>query len=153
MRPNTDLVAVELLRPVVPANRIATRLPMSGGEVNIEPLRDPAFVVIRSGLGGTVNHQIRRPVVAAEVWSAPTSDGSSKTPWARANDVMEGIVAALDDETGPLFGVTLTLPHEAGDVRVRGVNRLSEPAKVEGDPSGFARFDVDFEINWTEIPS
>jgi hypothetical protein len=148
MRPNTDLVAVELLRPHVPVNRIATRLPS-----DTTVLADPAFVRIRSGLGGSVNHQIRRPVVAAEVWAAPTADGSSKTPWSRANDVMEGLVTVLDDENGPLFGVTLTLPHDAGDVRVHGVNRLSEPAKVEGDPSGFARFDVDFEINWTEIGS
>jgi hypothetical protein len=32
--------------------------------------------------------------------------------------------------------------------RVLTVVALSEPGRIEGDPSGFARYDVDLLINW-----
>lgn len=154
-RPNTDLVGVAWLKLVagLDPTKVATKLPTSNGTVAVGALQPPGggFVRWRSGLGGTPSGAMRRPVGAVECWAAP-APGSSQVPWGRASELMESIMAVVDDEFHPLHGVTVTLPGDYGKARVHTVNALGEPVKVEGDPSGFARFDVDLEINWTGVP-
>jgi hypothetical protein len=151
-RPNTDLVGVAWLKlvPGLDPQKVATKLPTSNGEVSADALRPPGggFVRWHSGLGGTPSGVMRRPVGAAECWAAP-APGSSQVPWGRASELAEAIMDAVDDEHSPLHGITVTLPGDYGMARVHSVNALGEPVKVEGDPSGFARFDLDLEINWT----
>jgi len=143
-RPNIDLVGVAWLRSLagVPSDSVATKLPSA------DKLRG-GFVRWRSGLGGSPGTSIRRPIGAAECWAAPSA-GSSQVPWGAASDLVEAVFTAAD---APEFiTVRLALPGTYGSVLVHSVRALGEPAKVEGDPSGFARFDVDLEINWTGVP-
>lgn len=154
-RPNIDLVGVTWLRavPGMPVNSVATALPKVNGEVDVTALRSGGFARWRSGMGGSSGASgLRRPVGTVECWAAP-DPGSSQVPWGRASDLAETIYAVANDEHHSLHRVRLTLPHGYGDVLVHSVNALGEPVKVEGDPSGFARFDVDLEINWTGVPA
>lgn len=155
---NTDLVGVAWLRhlaaqdgnPLDPA-AVATSLPKVNGEVDVTKLRTTGFVVWRSGLGGVSSGKLRRPVGAASFWHAPTAQGSSHIMWGRAASAAEAVYAELTDEFSPLSThVDLTLPGDYAPAHVHTVRALGEPQKVEGDPSGFARFDINIEINWTE---
>jgi hypothetical protein len=149
---NTDLVGVAWLKtvPGLDPTAVATRLPKTGGEVDVTKLRTSGFVVWRSGLGGVSSGKLRRAIGVAEFWAAPDA-GSSQVPWGRASDITEAVYAELSDEFSTVANaVTVTLPGDYHPARVHTVRALGEPQKVEGDPSGFARFDINIEINWTE---
>lgn len=154
-RPNTDLVGVAWLKmvPGIPADSVATRLPTVSGSVDVSKLRAGGFVRWRSGLGGTPAGLMRRPVGVAECWAAPAA-GSNQVPWGRAADLAEAIMAVVTDEYTLLDHVQVQPPGDYAPAIVHTVRALSgDPMKVEDDPSGFARFDVDLEINWTGVPA
>lgn len=142
--PNTDLVVVAWLKLLANIGEVATVLPSA------EVMRaQPHFVRVRSGIGdlSPVDGLVRRPVVQIECWAAP-DEGSQKVPWGRANDLAELIYATKNDRTY-MDRVVQLVPAEYGKARVHTVNPL-EPRRIEGDPSGWARFDVDATINWTK---
>lgn len=156
-RANTDLVGVAWLRlvPRIDSSAVATRLPRyttgdHRGEVDVSKLRTSGFVVWRSGIGGAPSGKLRRPVGVAECWAAP-AEGSIQVPWGRASDLAENIFDAATDEFSALDNVAVSLPAGYPAARVLTVRALGEPQKVTGDPSGFARFDINIEINWTEL--
>lgn len=145
-KPNTDLVTVAWLKLVPGVSQAATKLP----EASVLRSLPGGFVRVLSGIGGfsPLDVPLRRPVVQIECWAAP-AEGSQKVPWGVASDLAESIFLAQYDPA--LMDVTVDLvPVTFGQARVRTVN-AQEPRKIEGDPSGFARFDVDAMINWTGV--
>lgn len=151
LRPTTDLVGIAWLRlvPGLPAQQINTALPK-----DVSVLRTVGFVRV-AVVGGSPNLEVplRRPVLSVECWAAP-AEGSQKVPWGRASNLAENVLAATYDRS--LMGRLVDLTPWDADylpARVLTVNALSEPTRVEGDPSGFARFDLDVELNWTGASS
>lgn len=146
-RPNTDLVTMAWLKlvPGVPVDQVATKLPK-----DLTVVREHGFVRVLSGIASRspIESGMRRPVVQIECWYAPKEVGSQKVPWGQASDIAEAIYEA--SQSFALMGVEVDLSPwgDYGSAIVNTVNAL-EPRKMEGDPSGFARFDVDAEINWT----
>jgi hypothetical protein len=142
--PNTDLVAAAWLRLAVPGVGVATTLPS-----DVAPLRTAGFVRVAT-VGGSPGRDVpmRNPVVVAECWAAPAAS-SAKPPWNRANGIAEQIMAATFDPA--LMGVLIDLS-AVGDyapARVHTVVALTEPGRVDDDPSNFARFDIDLLLSWT----
>lgn len=145
--PTTDLVAIAWLRLIagLPAQQIATKLPK-----DVTILRTVGFVTTQI-VGGNPHPDVpmRQPVVTASCWAAPAA-GSEKVPWGRAANLAEPIMAATYDRDLMDAEVDLTgFDPDYLPARVRTVLALTEPVRVEGDPSGFARFDIDLRINWT----
>jgi hypothetical protein len=142
--PNTELVAMAWLRLAVEVG-VATTLPS-----DVAPLRTSGFVRVAT-IGGSPNRDVpmRAPVVAAECWAAPSTPGSSKPPWNRANGIAEQVVAATYDPA--LMGVLVDLSG-VGDyspARVHTVVALTEPRRIENDPGNFGRYDIDLLLSWT----
>lgn len=144
-RPSIDLVAPAWLRlvPGVDETKVATSLPS-----DVSALRTGAFVTIGNA-GGTPNRDVplRAPVLTASCWAAPATVGSTQVPWGRASDTAEAIEAATWDPALMDRLIDLT-PRGYAPARVLTVVALSEPARVTGDPSGFARYDIDLLVNW-----
>lgn len=141
---NADLVAQAWLRLALAGVGVATSLPKADAA-----MRTVGFVRVLA-VGGSPDMYVplRSPVVSAECWAAPATEGSDKPPWGRANTLAERIVAAAYDPA--LMDVTLDLS-SAGDyspAHVRTVIALSEPRRVPDDPGNFARFDVDLLFTW-----
>lgn len=96
---------------------------------------------------------LRRPVVQVDTWatqSATPGRTASKPPWNKAAHLAEWIVA----ETYQTERVCrlLTLPGSYPDARVLTATALIEPRKVPGEEAGVARFTVDLELQWAELP-
>jgi hypothetical protein len=143
--PNAELVAAAWLRLALPGIGVATTLP-----ADVTPLRTDGFVRI-AGVGGSPDRYVpmSHPAVQVECWAAPASEGSSKPPWNRANQLAEKVKQATYDPA--LMGVRLDLS-SVGDyspARVHTVVALSEPTRVENDPGSFARYDVDLLLSWS----
>lgn len=150
LSPNTDLVSVAWLKRVPKVQMwgvgVATKLPADDAILRTKGFIRTAVV------GGTpdLNVRLRRPVVNVQCWAAPEVVGSSKVPWARAGQIAEWVWESTFDTD--LMNVLLDMPQTGyGQARVFTVNALSEPRRVEGDESGYARFDVDLEVNWTGV--
>jgi hypothetical protein len=147
LAPTTDLVASAWLRLAMPGMGVATTLP----KVEETPaLRTSGFVRVAT-IGGSPNRDVpmRAPVVAAECWAAPSTAGSSKPPWNRANGIAEQVMDACYQSA--LMGVLIDLS-SVGDyasARVHTVVALTEPRRIENDPGNFARYDVDLLLSWT----
>lgn len=142
LRANADLVAAAWLRLAVPGIGVATTLP----SVTAAMRTDGFIRVLTVGGSPDVDNAFRAPVVAAECWAAPATEGSAQPPWGRANSLAEAVVAATYDRA--LMNVVLPLG-DYPDVRVRTVVALSEPRRVENDPANYARYDVDLAFTWT----
>lgn len=142
---NTDLVTVAWLKLATPLGigQVATQLPPADVVRSL-----PHFCRVRTGIGSLTpaDGLVRRPVVQIECWSAP-DEGSQKVPWGPANDLAE-LVYSLRLDRDFMDRVVQLVPTDYGRARVHTVNML-EPRRIEGDPSGWARFDVDATVNWT----
>lgn len=145
--PNSDLVAVAWVRSIpeliASSVGVATELPADDA-----PIRQYGFVaLIGSGGSPDPNVPIRRPVMTAQCWAAPNATGSKKAPWSRAAGIAEWIWQATYDRTLQALRLDLSgLKH--GPAVVDTVTALSEPRRIYGDPSDFARFDVDLLFTW-----
>lgn len=143
LRANNTLVASAWLKLAVPGVGVATRLPAADAA-----MRTAGFIrVVPVGGSPDLYSPLRSPVVTAECWAAPATEGSSKVPTARANALAEAVIAATYDEA--LMDVVLDLGAGYPDVRVRTVQALSEPLESPDDPSNYGRFDVDLLLLWS----
>jgi len=145
-RPHTLLVARGWLELATPeAVRVGDGLPKAD-----DALRQVGFVrVATAGGSPSVENPMRHPVVAAECWVAPPKEGSQLTPWNAAARLAEWVIAATS--TPQLQGrlVDLTGYGAYSPARVHTVVALTEPRRVEGDPSNYARFDLDLHFHWS----
>lgn len=141
--PTSTAVTLAWLRLAVPGPHVDTRLPPISDE-----LREVGAIRLTGVVGGTPDRDvpIRAPVVGVECWVAARATG--RPSWGLAENLANRVVAATYDPD--LFGVLLD-QYPTGDyarARVLAVLALSEPVRVENDPSDFARLDVDLLINW-----
>jgi hypothetical protein len=147
--PNTDLVAVAWLRRNAKFSErnigIATTLPSDRAKL-------VSGFITTQVVGGSPELElpIRKPVVAVSSWAAPATEGSSKTPWPQAAAISEWIWEMTWDRAHMNVTLSFSLPGYA-QARVFTVEALTEPRRVEDDPSGYARVDVDLLINWTGV--
>ena len=142
--PTPEQVAIAWLTGLdtVPAGKVATTLP-----------GDPAtwaadgFVQATSTGGDVPDPELARMeyVVTVDCWA--NTGNSQKPPWGKAGSLAAGITyaAVLDDQPGLfVFGDGFH------SVRLFAVYPVSPVRRIPGDPSGFARYQVD--LTFTYIP-
>lgn len=142
--PTNELVAIAWLSQRVPelnAGMVATSLP-----ADTSTWADLGFVQVQALPGGApdIDLPIRKPLLQVDTWAV--SPSSAKPPWAKANHIAELIRLAVEAQ---VYSSPVTLPGEYLDAVVLGVRLESEPLRMPGDPSGYARFTFDLAIDWT----
>lgn len=145
--PTAELVAVAWARQRVPGldGIVATALPRS-----TETWAGTGFVTLRALPSGPYapNGTKRTSVVQADAWWSGTSGTTSaaKPQWGKANQLVEALIAATEESA--LYSTPVTLPDQYRGAIVLAVYPMSDPQKVEGDPSGYARYTVDLAVDW-----
>lgn len=152
-RPSSLLVGLGWLRLALPGTSNGTDLPAADVTT-----RTAGFVRVSGVVAGSPGRDVpmRVPVLLCECWVAP-AEGSQKTPWNRAGDLAERLVAATYDpqlmgrliELGVLLGADFA---SYAPARVQTTTAVSEPERVENDLAAWARVDVDVEMRWTPLP-
>lgn len=145
--PTNELVAAAWLGQRVPglaADMVATTLPS-----NPAAWQASGFVQVVALPGGSPDLYvpIRKPVLQVDAWATPAAT-SGKVPWGLANHLAELVRVAVD---GQAYGLPVTLPVGYLGARVLGVILATEPRRVEGDPSGYARYTLDLAVHWTRV--
>lgn len=146
--PTVARVGVGYLRALAPsiADSIATSLPAVD--------RWPAglFVTVNDLPGGAPEidlPQLRHAYVTLDVYAAfPDNDNPQ---WGRAAIGAELLRGALD--SAQPYGRPLDLGPDYRAARVQAAYAISEPRKVEDDPSAFARYTFDAQIDWAALPA
>lgn len=149
-RANTDLVSVAWLSslPGLNSDMVATDLPENS---NLSGATS-AFVTVHT-VGGTPDMYVpeRQPVIQIDAWGFPANSSSRKPPWGIANSVAEIIANACYNTAN--FNATLTLPTNYPTARVQQAHVVSEPRRIYGDKSFYARYQMDVQLYWIELPS
>lgn len=145
LRPTAELVAVAWLKAAVPylGNRVATELPTDNTTWSAS-----GFTTVGvSGGSPNIYVPLSRPVVSVDTWGAAPNGG--RPPWNLAAQQAEQIKRAAQGitSTAPRW---VTLPGAYAPVRVLGVIPRSEPRRIPGDVSSYARYQMDLELWWTE---
>lgn len=147
--PNTDLVGVAWLKrnPKFSAKEIgiATSLPADRSKI-------VKGFITTTIVGGSpeIEVPIRRPIISVSSWAAPATSESQKVPWSQASGIAEWVWEQTFDSAHQNVVLTFSLPGYA-QARVFTAIALTEPRRVEDDPSNYARVDVDLQINWTGV--
>ena len=145
--PTDELVAVAWVSQRVAgltSAMVATTLPSDTTRWD-----DAGFVQVQAVAGGRVSLDlpVRRPIVTLDFWAA--SPGSNRPPWGLANRLPELVRHAVEVQA---YGQPVTLPGGYLGARVQSVYAATAAARVEGDPSGYARYTQDLAIDWVLIP-
>lgn len=143
--PNNDLVGIAWLRQRVDgldAGQVATSLPRDPSS-----WRAAGFLTISTlGRSPDIDIPVRHPAYRLDAWAAP-ADGSTKPPWNLANYLIELVRLATESDAA-LYGKPVALPPAYTGARVQSAYLLDEPQRIEGDPSGYARFTALLAIDW-----
>lgn len=143
---NTELVAVAWLASAegIEPGQVATTLPSdaSAWETN-------GFVHVVGVVGGTpqLYYALHEPVVQVDCYAVNLSSG--KPPWGKAASLMELVVAATYDEAG--LQRALTLRPDYPQARVLTAHFTSEPRRMPGDDSSYARYQADLALHWITL--
>jgi hypothetical protein len=162
-----SLVGVAWLKAVLGLDAVATDLPRpDGGTLSWASTKtvDGGFITCRPLIAGGANIDVpqrRGSKFQVDTWAS--AGGSSNKPlWNRADDLGERIRIAHEDR-GNVYGLhgiadqadivvaspfTIALPNNHDTARVLAAYLISEPTRVENDPSGYARVTVDLAIDW-----
>ena len=140
--PSPDLVAVTWLKTLtgLPANQIATSLPADNSTWAASGFVQAATV------GGTPNRDVPTysPVIQVDCWA--NNVNSQKPPWGKAGHLAAVIQWATYGARQP--GV-LGMPDGFYPVRLMSVYPITEPRRILGDESAFARVQLDLSFMWT----
>lgn len=143
--PTSELVAQTWLSERVAgltSSMVATALPKDPNA-----WADNGFVQVQAIPGARADvdlPQARRPIVQVDFWA--TTPGSAKPAWHKAARLVELVRTATEVQT---YGRPLTtLPAGYLGARVQAAYFLDEPSRISDDPSGYARFTVDLEVDW-----
>jgi hypothetical protein len=140
-RPTDELVAVAWLAQYVPElteGMVATTLP-----AEVAKWLASGFVQVQSiGRGGDIDTPERK--LAAVQVSAWAVTNTGKPAWGKAGQLAAAIEERLEAPTGG----PVTLPAQYAPARVLSVYVIGRPRRVEGDPSGYGRFDIDLALDW-----
>jgi hypothetical protein len=140
--PNDELVAKAWLVAAVSsltAAKVATTLPDP-------PWTDNEFVQIMQ-VGGTPDTHlpIFEPVVSVNCFALKS--GSTKPPWGQANHLASKILAACYDRRPATATMQLTISGYGGAL-VRSVWAVSQPRRIQSDPSQYAVYNLDLQFSW-----
>lgn len=142
IQPQSEMVAALWLETLgLAADAIGTDLPAdpiswaTGGYVQV------------STMGGSPHPYIpeRAPTVQVDCWA--NRPNSELPPWNRAGDLAGQILNATYE---PQL-VALVMPIGFRPARVQTVTVLTEPRRMPGDPSGFARVMLELIMHWTWV--
>ncbi|WP_445520437.1 hypothetical protein [Streptomyces sp. NEAU-174] len=145
-RANTELVAVAWLQGAegMEPGQVATTLPtdVSTWEAN-------GFVQVCPAVGGSpqLHYALREPVVQLDFYAVNPNSG--KPPWGKAASLAELAVAATYDEAR--MQRTLTLLPGYPQARVMTAHFLTEPRRLPGDDSSYARYTADLALHWISL--
>lgn len=143
---NTELVAVAWLLSAdgIEAGQVATTLPSDSSAWS-----ENGFLHVVGTVGGSpqLDHALREPVVQVDAYAVNLNSG--KPPWGRAASLMELVVAATYDQAG--LQRVLTLRSGFPQARVLTAHLTSEPRRVPGDDSSFARYQADLVLHWITL--
>ncbi|MCU1617791.1 MAG: hypothetical protein JWO98_5331 [Frankiales bacterium] len=115
---------------------------------SVLPDKEPVFLQIRALLARTAVRDVnamRSSGLQVDAWAA---SASSRPQWGDASQLIERFKSALDEDQA--FGETLDLGPNFLPVRVQALYADQEPRRVEGDPSGYARFTMDVFMDWIQ---
>jgi hypothetical protein len=145
---NSQLVGVEWAKRI--PSLVLAGVPVAGAlPADDAPIRAAGFVTaLHVGGGSDLDVPRKRSVIAFSAWAAPPSTGSRKLPLGRAGGIAEWIWEAAYDRS--MTGIILDLHGIGGgfaDVKIMGTLPISVPRPIYGDPSGFARFDVEIQLD------
>lgn len=144
LRPTSRIVTLAWLKLAAPGVGADTALPAVSEATAISGFIRPQIV------GGSPDRDVplRNPVISAECWISP-HPVTRKVSWSRAEDLAERLAAAVYDRQ--LMNRVLDLS-EFGNyapARVLTGLALTEPRRAEGEPTDWARVDVDLQLFWT----
>jgi hypothetical protein len=148
--PTSELVAVAWLSANVSGvtgSMVATTLPR-----DTSAWAAKGFVQAQAAAGRTPDVDLPRrlPVIQVDLWGV-NPDGKNP-PWNLANQLAEQVRAATEAVGTAWRGKSLAMLKTGYDpARVWAVYLLTEPTRVVGDPSGYARFTLDLAIDWAPV--
>lgn len=139
--PTSELVVVTWLRQRVAlaGAQVATALPSelpAEGFITVAAVPSAALV---DGGG-------RLSVLTLDAWAAP-ANGGSKPPWNRAAQLAEVVRNALASDV-QVFGKLIDLGPDYFAARMLSLYMTTEPRRVNGDPSAYARYTFDVAASW-----
>lgn len=109
---------------------------------------DEGFLQVQALPGGSadIDGLGRHPMLQLDAWGAKA--GSDKPQWALANRLLELVRLATEGAQDGYYGMPLSLGPNFAPVRVQAAYLVSEPMRVNGDPSGYGRFTTDLMLDW-----
>ncbi|MFC5947075.1 hypothetical protein ACFQH9_02130 [Pseudonocardia lutea] len=145
LRATNELVAAGWLAglPELDANMVGPSLPND----NTTWAASGFVQVTTVGGGPNIYVKVRKPVVQVDCWAV--SPSSNKAPWGKANYLAEVIRSGADDH--PSVPRDVVLPGNYPTARVLTAYLLTEPRKVLGDSSSYARYQFDLQMDWVEL--
>jgi hypothetical protein len=145
-RANTELVAVAWLSSAdgIEPGQVATTLPTDASAWSTS-----GFLHVVGTVGGVpqLYHALREPVIQVDAYAVNINSG--KPPWGTAASLMELVVAATYDEAG--LQRVLTLRPGYPQARVLTAHLMSEPRRMPGDDSSYARYQADLALHWITL--
>lgn len=146
-RAPSELVVVAWIAtiPGITTDIVATTLPTDNTSWS-----DTGFITVGPEFGGNpmVHVPMRRPVMQIDTWGV---NPNVMTPnWAQASDLAELIVGACEDNLS--LNAPLDVRTDYNQARVTGAFPVTEPRRVRNDDANYARFQLDVEVHWIEIP-
>ena len=143
---NSELVAVAWLQGAagIEAGQVATTLP-----TDVTTWQANGFVQVCPAVGGApqLHYALREPVVQIDTYAVNPASG--KPPWGTAASLMELLVAATYDTAR--MQRTLTLPAGYPQARLFTAHFLTEPRRLPGDDSSYARYSADLAFHWYSL--
>ncbi|WP_199546592.1 hypothetical protein [Streptomyces sp. N35] len=143
---NSELVAAAWLAGAdgIEAGQVATTLPADSTAWAAN-----GFVHVVGVAGGSpqLHYALREPVVQVDAYAVNPNSG--KAPWGKASSLFELLVAATYDEDR--MHRTLALPAGYPQARVMTAHFMSEPRRMPGDDSSYARYSGDLSIHWISL--
>lgn len=150
-RPTNELVGVAWLVAYVPeftAAMVGPSLPKDTTKWDTT-----GFVQVSAIPSGNpmVDYPLRRPILQLDAWGTANTSGtasSNKPPWHLVAQLLECVRIATEDAQTGRYGKSIPVKANYLNARVQAAYLVTEPMRVNDDPSGYARFTVDLAIDW-----
>lgn len=145
-RATTELVTVAFIKSMtgILTSQVATQLPDDNSTWSAS-----GFVKCGPVVGGSpmMYVPIRYPVI--EINTFAVNPNTENPNWGKAESLANLIVEGTYDMA--LTSKALTLKTGYNQAIVNSAVALTEPTRIEGDPSNYARYSFDMQIMWKEI--
>jgi hypothetical protein len=144
IQPGSPLVLIRWLATLgLPCDGIGDHLP-----ADPTTWATQGFLQVPMTVGGSpdVDVPMRAPVVQVDAYT--NRPDSERAPWNRAEHLAASVLAAAQDQRTP---VDLVMPASYYPARLHSVWANTEPRRIPGDPSGFARVTCDYQMRWVVL--